>query len=400
MKPKRTGKPGWRAGQCVLLALGLSLTAAVQAGDDLLTMPALPASRAEHSLQVDLARAGSRLVSVGERGNILFSDDQGLHWQQARVPVSVMLTAVTFSTDKLGWAVGHDGVVLQSDDAGASWRKVLDGNQLNQLAVEDWQQQVARLQTELAASQSNQVSATVSSGDNPQAEQTAADTANDAADLQTTLEDAEAALDDARAAVSDGPGNPLLDVLFVTPEIGMVVGAYGQIARTEDGGKSWHSWQSQMDNPDHNHYNALVRLDSGRLLLAGEAGLLMSSDDQGSSWQRLDSPYEGSYFGLLSAGADTYLLGLRGHVFVSEDQGDSWQPVKLDTALTTNAGLFSDGQLAIVGNSGLMISGQPGQPLTTATLPGRRTHSAIAAVPGYWVVAGEGGLTRIARTQP
>jgi photosystem II stability/assembly factor-like uncharacterized protein len=82
---------------------------------------------AERGLVNGLARAGARVVAVGQRGHILYSDDQGAHWTQARVPVAADLTAVFFADAKLGWAVGHDGVVLHSVDGGASWTRQLDG---------------------------------------------------------------------------------------------------------------------------------------------------------------------------------------------------------------------------------------------------------------------------------
>jgi photosystem II stability/assembly factor-like uncharacterized protein len=56
--------------------------------------------RAAASLQLSVTRAGKRLVSVGERGLVLLSDDDGRSWRQARqVPVSVALTQVRFVSD-------------------------------------------------------------------------------------------------------------------------------------------------------------------------------------------------------------------------------------------------------------------------------------------------------------
>lgn len=82
-----------------------------------------------------MARAGDRLVAVGERGVVLLSDDEGRHWRQASVPVSVTLTSLAFVDDKIGWAVGHGGVVLHSIDAGATWSKQIDGAGLAKIAV-------------------------------------------------------------------------------------------------------------------------------------------------------------------------------------------------------------------------------------------------------------------------
>jgi photosystem II stability/assembly factor-like uncharacterized protein len=54
---------------------------------------------------------------------ILYSDDQGKTWTQAKVPTRQLLTAVFFVDDKHGWAVGHDAQILASADGGATWSK-------------------------------------------------------------------------------------------------------------------------------------------------------------------------------------------------------------------------------------------------------------------------------------
>jgi len=125
---------------CALLLPGLAQGAQAQALQgpeyrDVLDLPARASALARYSPLLDLARAGSRLVAVGQRGHILYSDDEGRRWQQARVPVSSDLNAVTFPTPEQGWAVGGDGVVLHSQDGGASWQKQLDGRQIGELVL-------------------------------------------------------------------------------------------------------------------------------------------------------------------------------------------------------------------------------------------------------------------------
>lgn len=94
---------------------------------DVLDTPAAKSPLASRGLVNGLAQAGGRLVAVGQRGHILYSDDKGQSWQQADVPVSSDLVAVSFPSPKLGWAVGHDGVILHSADAGRSWKRQRDG---------------------------------------------------------------------------------------------------------------------------------------------------------------------------------------------------------------------------------------------------------------------------------
>ena len=115
----------------VMLALAaLQGTAQAAPFTDVLDVPAMPSALASSSALRDVTLAGPRLVAVGPRGHILYSDDHGAHWQQAQVPVSADLNAVSFATPALGWAVGHDGVVLHSRDGGVHWHKQLDGRAL------------------------------------------------------------------------------------------------------------------------------------------------------------------------------------------------------------------------------------------------------------------------------
>lgn len=89
---------------------------AVHAADE-----SMPSKKAMRSLLLDVAKAGNRIVAVGERGHVVYSDDDGKTWYQAKVPSSAMLTAVSFADEKHGWAVGHDNKILASEDGGANW---------------------------------------------------------------------------------------------------------------------------------------------------------------------------------------------------------------------------------------------------------------------------------------
>ena len=71
---------------------------------------------------------------------------------------------------------------------------------------------------------------------------------------------------------------PLLDVLFVSRETGFAVGAYGAYYETTDGGRSWNV---RKIIPDDKHLNAIVQTAPGKLLIVGEAGTILVSDDGG-----------------------------------------------------------------------------------------------------------------------
>lgn len=322
-----------------LLILLLPLaTTSVEANKDFLEQPSMTSKLAAQSMLLDVTHAGERLVAVGERGHILYSDDQGRMWQQAETPAIVTLTAVYFPTPDHGWAVGHDGLVLHSSDGGKHWEKQLDGFEANRLVVQRLNNRIESLQQELTNAGPERQKA-----------------------LQQQLEAQQFRLEDAEIATEEGATKPFLDVWFANEREGFIVGAYGLFFHTKDGGDSWIPWFEHIDNDFGYHYNAITRSGSS-LLMAGEAGTLYRSRDAGQSWETLDSPYEGSWFGLTNCTSSdmTLLYGLRGNLYSSADQGDSWGKVPLEAPATLTGGHCRDNKVVLASSSGLVLESTDG----------------------------------------
>ena len=189
---------------------------------------------------------------------------------------------------------------------------------------------------------------------------------------------------------------PLLDVWFADDQTGFAIGAYGTFLETLDGGESWDSrWISESDS----HLHQLVRAPDGTLYIAAERGEIYRSDDGGTEWTELPSPYEGSFFGAVAMADDVVLVfGLRGHVFRSEDRGDTWTEISSGTvAMLTDGVAFDDGRIAIVGLGGvLLVSDDDGLTFELRQQPDRLgINAAVIAADGELVVAGEGGVRRL-----
>jgi photosystem II stability/assembly factor-like uncharacterized protein len=295
-----------------LAAFDCSMAARAQ---DAAVRHAEPARLAAQSLLIAIAAAGERLVAVGDRGIIVLSDDRGASWVQAsEVPTQALLTGVCFLDAQRGIAVGHDEVILTSADAGRTWKRTHY---------------------------------------DPQAQR------------------------------------PLLDVWCGRGGHAIAVGAYSAYLKSEDGGASWNAVRftpaprtlpaparegSRSGTASHSstapdagggadyHLNRIVSGDGDRLYMAGEAGHLYASDDGGGSWRTLNSPYEGSFFGMLPLAGDTVLaFGLRGNLFRSTDGGSSWQKIDTGTvAMLTGGTRFDANGVAVVGLSGVVLVSRDG----------------------------------------
>ena len=327
------------------LCLALAGQGAQASAPDVLVQPAVQSPQALHAVLLGITRAGARLVAVGERGTVLLSDDNGLHWRQAPVPVSTSLTAVQFIDGRQGWAVGHGGVVLHSSDAGEHWQLQLDGHRAAAL--------------ELAAAQ------------------------QDGNDARLTA---------ARRLVADGADKPLLALSFSDARHGLVVGAYGLALATDDGGATWTSWAGRLTNPQGLHLYAVSRHDA-ELYVAGEQGLVLRSSDAGAHFTALVSPYDGSFFSLAALpSGDVLLGGLRGHLFSLHD--GTFSELTNPVPVSINAVLATDQRVLLVNQAGQVLQGHAdGSALVPLPVVAGAPLAALA-------VAADGSLVGVGFTGP
>ncbi|BBB27508.1 WD40/YVTN/BNR-like repeat-containing protein [Amphritea japonica] len=359
--------------RCLLLALVLFGTdASMVLAADRLSTPAISTTRAEQALLLDISSVGGQLVAVGDQGTIVRSGDHGVTWQQLQTPFSVMLTSIFFTDNQYGWLVGHDGLLAESQDGGVSWRKLLDGDQINQLRLSRLKAWVSELEAQLDSEPDNET-------------------------LAEQLDTAQWQTEDAAAALEEGPSVPLLDIWFADAQRGFALGGYGLLLKTEDGGQSWQYWGDRLDNPDSFHLNAMIADHRGYLYVIGEAGLLFRSIDQGEHWERLDSPYDGSFFAITEYQNNLYLMGLRGHLYRSED-GLEWQTIETGFSASLVGAITSESELLLLGHGGVVLQSEDGQRFSRIDSGGRRSISAGAGLPGQYVLVGEGGVWALEST--
>jgi photosystem II stability/assembly factor-like uncharacterized protein len=329
--------------------------------------------RAVKGLLLDIVQVEKRLISLGERGHIFYSDDQGNSWQQANVPVRVTLTAITFSTATHGWAVGHDGVILTTRDGGVNWLKQLDGYQANQL-IENELKRLLALSEEQRTAQN----------------------------IGYSVEQLNYLLEDAELFTDEGASRPFLEVFFVDEQIGLAVGAYGMIFRTEDSGENWRPLVANLSNPDNFHLNTLIN-SRDTLYIAGEAGSLYRSDDKGLSWMILPSPYDGPFFGMsvsyTATGTEGLVVyGLRGNAFISTNQGQKWSRLNVgsDTSILGSVAMVASEFILLSGGGELFRFNIDGQLLGRSLTPDRSAlSSGLISTANELLLVGVNGMTHL-----
>ncbi len=340
-------------------ALAFTPVAIAQAQDSIAAeaKPAVMSDMASHVLLLDVEQVGDRLVAVGARGHIVYSDDNGESWTQAPSPTRQMLTAVDFVDAQHGWAVGHDSLILRTSDAGENWE----------------------------------------------------------------IQYRDPTLDESRDEQAGGLlERPLMDVWFRDANTGFAAGAYGLFLRTDDGGDNWEELPDLIDNEFGFHYNAMTAVKDTGLFLVGEMGTMYRSVDFGDTWETIqDLPYDGSLFGTAGTGRPNEVLiwGLRGNMYRSGDFGDTWEQIQLQTpdgdelqATLSSGQLSDDGKLVVVGVGGVVvISEDNGRTFDVNVRADRVALASAAILPNGnllllgqrgAVKTGPGGMSGVGKTAP
>jgi photosystem II stability/assembly factor-like uncharacterized protein len=271
-------------------AAALSAALALPAAADLAFEDAPLAPLAASSLLLDVDRAGTRIVAVGERGHVLISDDTGRSWSQARVPTRSMLTAVRFVDDRLGFAVGHDAVILRSTDAGESWQRVHAAPEEERPLLDVW---FADAHTGFAIGAYGYFLRTRDGGTNWSPEPLSED------DFHLNQ-------------VSDaGAGR-----MYIAAEAGLLY-------RSDDAGETW----VELPSPYEGSFFGTLALGRDTLLAFGLRGHLFRSADAGQSWQVIETGTRSMLTDAVALGDDVVLVaGLGGTLLLSSDGGRSFEP--------------------------------------------------------------------------
>lgn len=305
-----------KAARLVALALAFGCSAGAApppGGENSVLMPL-----AAKSLLLDLAAAGTRLVTVGERGHVLLSDDQGGTWRQVVVPTTTLLTGVAFADAKLGLAVGHDSTILRTTDGGEKWTVVHSDVEADAPLFDVFF---------VDASRAFAVGAYGSFLESK--------------DGGTSWEPRPITEADAHyhhlARAADG-------AIYLAAEGGLLL-------RSDDGGDTWR----ELAVPYEGSLFGTLPLAGENVLLFGLRGHALLSADGGRNWTPLETGVDTMLTGAtrLQDGR-LVMVGLAGVVMVSADEGRTFTPHQQGDRMGLQAVLATpDGGVVVCGESGV-----------------------------------------------
>ena len=306
-----------------------------------LETPSRKMDNVEATPMAAVTAVGSKLVAVGQRGKIILSHDGGESWIQAEVPVSSDLVAVSFASDLLGWAVGHDGVILHTGDGGLTWELQLDGHEASAMIVDFYK---ARVDDE-------------------------------------QYPDAELYLRREEILLSYGGTQPLMDVYFEDGNNGYAVGIFNRLLRTTDGGETWKPWAHRIDNPGELHLYSINAGESG-VYISGEQGQVWRLNEHGDHFVEVPTPYTGTLFGSVNTDSALVVFGMRGTIYRSVDRGNSWEEVNTwSEAGITDGMVMADGRIVLANLAGeLLVSVDNGKTFSLQSVDDGMPFYGLAAM--------------------
>lgn len=270
--------------------------------------------RVDQTVLLSTAIQEGTLFMAGERG-IVIRSQHGDRWQQDQVPVSTTITRIKALHDGL-LALAHSGALLElTNVAEQEWKVILDGREIpaiyrhfienSNLSESDRQM----LERELAGYE------------------------------------------------QQGPDKPFLDAIALEGGRIQVFGAYGMALEMtkNDEGFVFQPITQRFENNPYMHLYDTVRYD-GAIYVVGERGTIFRSDDEGLHYTKLESPYEGTFFGASEVNGDLYIYGMKGNLFRKSTAG-SWVSVKVGTEASITDMTAVDGEVFLLTQSGEIFTG-------------------------------------------
>jgi photosystem II stability/assembly factor-like uncharacterized protein len=263
-------------------------------------------------------------VVVGYGGKILMTADAGFTWSQVPTGTHRALYRVRFVDANNGWISGQEGLILHTTDSGKTWQRQKTGTDVYLFsiafvdALHGW-----------AVGDKSILLETHDGGANWS--------------LHKIIPSSQKELSAEEAVASQDP--VLYDIQFLDTRTGWVVGEFGKIYRTTDGGQSWSEQEQSllgeevMDILDIPTFFGIRMVDAQHGMVAGLDGKIARTED-GVNWKfqkmKLDYPIVDPLFNpVVFPDGTGWAVGAAGEIVRRGTPDGEWQRTKLGMEVLT-----------------------------------------------------------------
>lgn len=293
------------------------------------------------------------VIVVGYGGKILTTADGGFAWAKVDSGTSRALYRVRFVDANNGWISGQEGTILHTTDGGKTWQRQNSGTMVYLFSISFVDQDHG-----WAVGDKSILLETIDGGKTWT--------------LHKITSAAEKALSAEEAVASQDP--VLYDVQFLDAKNGWVVGEFGHIAHTSDGGQTWTEQQQSLITGDI--YDALdlptffgvyfINPQDG--VAVGLDGRIARTHDGGGTWAfeklKLEYPIVDPLFTpILFPDGTGWAIGAAGEVVQRGGPDSQWQRAKLGMEVVTwlrGMNWLNQQEGWIVGGFGLILHTKDG----------------------------------------
>lgn len=267
------------------------------------------------------ALSEKRVFIVGYGGKILETQDGGRTWERHESGTGEALYKVRFLDDQKGWIVGQAGTILHTEDGGKTWAKQESGTTKYLFSF-------AALSPEhlIAVGEAATLLETKDGGSTWESRQ---------------YKPAGETLTEEEKMLLQDPS--FYDVQFLDEKNGIVVGEFGHILKTDDGGATWREKQaslvggeilSALDLPTFYGISFVSPTDG---IATGLSGHIARTSDGGNVWffDDVAPGHESTPFfqGQVFRDGSGWAVGAAGDVIRKQGTGATWEKADIGMRL-------------------------------------------------------------------
>lgn len=314
----------------------------------------------------DVCSVGPLLWAVGERGVICFSNDSGSTWITRITPFECSLKSVCFLTNSIGWVAGlrtqpgtsqQSAVLLQTRDGGKTWTNLTANSSQSAISTAALPAaalpgivhiQYFGLETALAVTAPMRNKSEHSlfrtedggrtwsavSADQTAGPWLAAQFLSESDGIVVGQHQSYAAVVADHAVVINRPAPTLRafrDVSLTINGRGWIAGDGGLLLTTDDAGVTWKPPESQLPRTvtDLIDFHVVAHMDSTILVGGNPGASLLRSSNSGRNWRVVPLPISGCLSRLHFLNESEVIgVGSLGQIVRSTDAGETWQSVR------------------------------------------------------------------------